>query len=120
MTHKPIVASWKRGEDVTVAVLTCVDGDDNPVDLSQGGYAIAWQLRPTEPSPVFVDVEIDLNQLGSEDGIVAGTLAREVTATMTAGYWVSDVRVIDTGSNQALISKTFYVYVHPQVTREEV
>lgn len=120
MPHETILTSWKRGEDVTVATLTCLDQDENPVDLSSGAYSLLWQLRPTEPSSKEVEVDIDLNAPGSEDGVVTGIISREVTETMSVGYWVSDIRVIDTATNKALISKTFKVYVHPQVTREEV
>lgn len=117
MTPIP-VSTWKRGEDATVAVVTCVDEHGDPVDLSQNDYAIRWQLRPTEPSSEVVEVVFDLTEPGAEDGRIVGFVGRDVTITMRPGSWVSDIRVIDLGSDKALVSSTFEVLVRPEVTRE--
>lgn len=113
-----VVATFKRGEDAAIGTVTFTQDDGTtPVDLTAPGVEITWQARRGTESVDAIDVDIDLTE--GADGIASGTLDHTVTATMTPGTWVTDVRA-DVPGIGVRKSTTAELVVLADVTRPEV
>ena len=116
MTTPPIEWTFKRGDDWTASAPIVVSVGGSPQDLTDAGWSVAVQARPSENAAKYVEVEVDEDRLADSEVLLS--LPRETTETMAPRVWVVDVQITGPGIGRRS-SSTFGLSVVADVTREE-